>query len=359
MNVRHAWMLLGFSALILTACGGEQAAEQPQAERRTLITVAEVQTRAVEDIEVSVGRIVSKSDPQVSAEVAGRVVSIEVEKGDVVEKGQLLARLDPKDYQLGRDRARAEIRRLEAVFQQQKRLVGRYQELAKESFFSQSALDEAKTQLEATSEQLVAARTQLEQAERNLARTNVVAPVKGKIEQRLVSQGDFVGTGSPLFLLTSDEMLRIELPFPETLSEDLAVGQVVRLSVPSDPKKMVGARITELRPVISALSRSVEVVAEIANPGGWRPGGSVTGEVIMGRREGAPVVPPVALVQRPSGTVVYQVEDGVARERVVITGVRRADFVEVTSGLQGGVTVAVDGAAFLTDGAPVRVREGG
>ena len=104
------------------------------------------------------------------------------------------------------------------------------------------------------------------------------------------------------------------------------------------------------------VKQHVEVIVEVENPGGWRPGASVDGEVVLEVRRSV-VVPPLAVVRRPSGVVVYELVDGVAQERVVRLGVQRADFIEVLEGLEAGATVAVDGASYLTDGAPVRMQE--
>ncbi|HET7687547.1 MAG TPA: efflux RND transporter periplasmic adaptor subunit [Candidatus Macondimonas sp.] len=308
----------------------------------------------VEDTEASLGRLQSNVDPKIAAEVPGRVLSVAVEAGETVTQGQVLARLDEQDYRLAVERAGAEVRRLEALIAQQQRQVERYQQLVKENFFSANALDEIVTQLAGTREQLAAARTQLAQARKNLDRTAVKAPAAGVIAQRLVSPGDYAGAGNPLFQLSTDQTLRVVLPFPESLGNRLEVGQTLRIHAPMAPEERVEVPITEIRPVIGAQNRAIEVLAEIRNPGGWRAGGSVTGEVVLVRRENAVVVPPLALIRRPAGTVVYVITDDQAIERPVTAGVRSADFVEILDGLKGGETIAVEGASYLSDGAKVR-----
>ncbi len=157
-----------------------------------------------------------------------------------------------------------------------------------------------------------------------------------------------------MFQLSTDQTLRVVLPFPESLGNRLEVGQTLRIHAPMAPEERVEVPITEIRPVIGAQNRAIEVLAEIRNPGGWRAGGSVTGEVVLVRRENAVVVPPLALIRRPAGTVVYVITDDQAIERPVTAGVRSADFVEILDGLKGGETIAVEGASYLSDGAKVR-----
>lgn len=351
IRIRNGWSVL--AVLLLAACGKEEAAVPPE-RPAVLITTVNVERQLVEETEVSLGRLQSNVDPKIAAEVPGRVLSIAVEVGDAVAKGQVLARVDEQDYRLAVERAGADVRRLESLNAQQQRQVERYQQLVKENFFSANALDEIVTQLAGTREQLAAARTQLEQARKNLDRTAVKAPAAGVIAQRLVSPGDYVGAGNPLFQLSTDQTLRVVLPFPESLGNRLEVGQTLRLYAPMAPEERVEVPITEIRPVIGAQNQAIEVLAEIRNPGGWRAGGSVTGEVVLGRREDAVVVPPLALIRRPVGTVVYVISGDLANERLVTTGVRTARFVEIIDGLKGGETIAVEGASYLSDGAKVR-----
>lgn len=351
IRIRNRWSLLAM--LFLAACGKEEAVAPPE-RPAVLITTVVVGQQLVEETEASLGRLQSNVDPKIAAEVPGRVLSVAVEAGETVAQGQVLARLDEQDYRLAVERAGADARRLEALSAQQQRQVERYQQLVKENFFSANALDEIVTQLAGTREQLAAARTQMEQARKNLDRTAVKAPAAGVIAQRLVSPGDYVGAGNPLFQLSTDQTLRVVLPFPESLGNRLEVGQTLRLYAPMAPEERVEVPITEIRPVIGAQNRAIEVLAEIRNPGGWRAGGSVTGEVVLVRREGAVVVPPLALIRRPAGTVVYVITGNQANERLVTAGVRTARFVEILDGLKGGETIAVEGASYLSEGAKVR-----
>ena len=110
-----------------------------------------------------------------------------------------------------------------------------------------------------------------------------------------------------------------------------------------------------------SVNRALMVIAEIENPGAWRPEATVSADVIVGTRHGAVVVPFMALVERPAGTVVYVLNDAAAAtvsERVVEPGARQNGMIEILSGLEAGLTVVKDGASYLTDGALVEVRGG-
>jgi hypothetical protein len=104
------------------------------------------------------------------------------------------------------------------------------------------------------------------------------------------------------------------------------------------------------------MTQTVEVIAEVRNPAGWRPAGSVRGEVILEIHRNMPVVPEQAIVLRPAGAVVYSISDNVAHAHTVKTGIQREGVVEILEGVEPGWTVAVDGASLLSDGARVSVR---
>jgi hypothetical protein len=153
--------------------------------------------------------------------------------------------------------------------------------------------------------------------------------------------------------------LEVRLPFPTHVAERLRVGQAVTLSDLLDPKaRPVRGRIVEILPALNVTTATREVIVRVDDPG-WRPAGSVRGEVVLGLRRGARLVPEQAVVLRPAGTVVYVVEGERVRERPVRTGVVREGFIEILDGVTPGETVVVDGAALLSDQAKIAVRESG
>ncbi len=344
-------------AFSLTACGKqEQAAIKPPG---ILITTTQVGRAPVETLETSVGQIESLVEPVVAAEVAGRVLAVKVEVGDQVKKGQTLLELDSEDYRLRQSSAQAEIDRLAALIAQQKRLVARYEALAKSDFFAKNALEEARSQLAALQRQSDSAVAQGGQARRNLQRGRVVAPLDAAVSARMVNVGDYVAVGTPILRLSTDQALRITLPYPEALAEVLHPGLPVRLRSPAAPGTVIEATISEIRPTVGTANRALQVLVDLPNPGGWKPGASVDGEVILDQREQALIVPEGAVVLRPAGPTVYVIEGEKARAVRVKPGVYWNGTVEILSGIDAGARVAVDGAGFLSDGAPVRVQDGG
>ena len=112
-----------------------------------------------------------------------------------------------------------------------------------------------------------------------------------------------------------------------------------------------------MRPTVGSTNRAFDAVVEVKNPGGWKPGASVNGAVMVEEHPEAVVVPEISVVLRPAGKVVYVIDNGKAVQHIVTTGVTQNGQVEILPGLKAGETVAVDGAGFLTDKAAVSVKE--
>ncbi|MDX9741425.1 MAG: efflux RND transporter periplasmic adaptor subunit [Gammaproteobacteria bacterium] len=349
---------LTLAVVMLFGCGAEEedsSAFPAGGMRATPVTAQAVERSTVHEREVTLGTVHAKQAPTIGAEVAARVVAIHADEGQAVSEGQLLAELDAGDFRLAHDRSLAEIARLEALIENQQRQVERNRHMLERQLVAQSVVDNAEAELRALRSQLEGERTALGQAERDIARTRIVAPLAGRLETRLIDVGDWAAVGTPLFRIATNDVLRAQLPFPEYVAELLRPGLPVELSSPAVPDRMVEGVIAEIRPMIGA-ARAIIVIAEFANPGGWRPGASVNGSVTLAKREGALLVPAMSVVQRPGGKVVYVVAGASAEARAVRTGIQQDGLVEIVDGLRGDETVVVDGAGFLTDGAAINVR---
>jgi len=351
------------AVLLVAACGDQKAAPQAEAaadqttsalSRAIKITTAVSSRRDVEIKEIALGRIIDPVATTIGAELPGRVMRVLVDAGEAVRRGQLLILLDDADVRAAAATANAELKRLQAQQQAQRNLVERYRKMIAKQFISPTLLEQAEAQMDVLHQGVAAAQARLHQAENNLKRSRVVAPVDGRIDQRLVAAGDYIGLGKPLLRMASGRHLSVAIPLPETHAARLHKGQLVRLHLPAD-KRVITTTISDLTPMVGR-SNAFEVRVELENPGNWRPGGSVMAEIVIDRHQGAVTVPEECIVLRPAGTVVYQLDQGIARAVPVEIGVQLDGHIEVVSGLHGGELLAATGAAYLSDGAAVDVQ---
>lgn len=341
-------------SLLATGCSKEQA--KPEI-KGTPITASSAQIRNVASVERSVGVITSPELPLVKAEATGRVIELLVDAGSKVNVGQPLARLDDEVQRLALKSAQAALRRAEVQRDNAGTSLQRLVDLRSSGAVSQGALDDARAAADAATAQVNEAKTAVEQARWALRMTAIVAPIAGVVQQRRVAVGDLVRSGDPVIELAAASALRAVLPFPETFLGRIEIGQKVRLVLPEQPDTTVDGQIDQLRPLVGRDNRAIEAIVAFANPGNWKPGSSVVGEVILDERADALTIPIEALVLRPAGELVYVLQGGVVKAAPVSVGVRTGSYVEILSGLDAGQQVAVKGAGFLTDGAAVEVRK--
>lgn len=356
----RALLFVALSLLLVgSGCSSDSVSGASAGPPRTPVTVVQPEIRSVEDIERSVGRLSSPEVPLLRAEAAGRVVDIRVDAGSRVEPGALLIQLDDEVQRLRVAQAEAALARIQAQLAQAERTRARQRELAAQRLVAPSAVEEAEAAVDTLAAQRREAELALEQARWALRQTRIHSPLAAVVQQRRVAVGDLVQVGEPVLELVAAEQLRAVLPFPETLLGRIQRGQPVRLALPEAPADEVAGRVDEIRPLIGAGSRAIEVIVGLTNPGDWKVGGSVIGTLVLETRPAAVVVPGAAVVQRPAGSVVYVLDGDQVRERVVRTGVAREGWVEILAGLDGQERVVLRGAGFLTDGAFVDVRETG
>jgi RND family efflux transporter MFP subunit len=349
-----------FAVLLLplvAGCGASDSGDEVAPTRAVAVRTAAVEQRGVQTRLHSIGRLVSENTPLLSAEVNARVVEVLVDEGVPVEEGQVLVRLDKTTFELSRQEAQAAILTLQVSIANEQRRVNRYRDLKSTNAMSQERLDDAEAKLAADRASMAAAEARLAIVEDRLSKTELVTPVHGIVERRHVSVGDYVQTGNPMITVTDIYHLRARLPFPETVGHMLKPGQKLILESPVAPGVKLEARIDQIRPQVGAASRSLVAIAEVDNPGQWRPEAAVEATVIVDDRPDALAVPYNALVQRPAGDVVYVLEGDSVREQVVEPGERQNGLVEIRKGLEKGQRVVSDGAHYLSDGAMVVVRD--
>ena len=345
-------------ALGLAGCGNKPEAppDKPAGPLPTLVTATTSRSLALDITEDTLGTLEALIDPSIGAEVAGRVTRVLAHSGDKVRRGQQLAELDATDFAIQARVDGAEIARLEALVAQAERFAERQQGLVAKGFISRNGAEDSLAQRDALRAQLATARARESASRSDLGRTRVVAPVDGIIETQIVSPGDYVKVGDPLFRLISNHILRAHLPYPESAAGRIRTGQPVRLSLPHLPGKTIEGTVEDVKPTINDSSRALDVLVRIRNEGGLLSGGTVNASIVTGYKAAAVMVPEQSVVLRPAGKVVYVIAGGKATQRVVEVGAKRDGRVEIVKGLADGETIAEDGAGFLSDGASVNIK---
>jgi len=295
------------------------------------------------DSEVSaVGSLIAAESVVIRPEIAGRVVELHFQEGQVVQKGAKLVSLDPSEYQA----------QLAATAADAKTETQRYQrtkELLEQKFISQEALDVAKGNMDR-------ALAKKQQDEVLLSKTTIVAPFPGMLGLRQVSPGAYVKAGDDVVRLENISSLKLDFRVPEMYLSRLKPGQEVSIVVDAFPKESFKGRVYALEPSVDEKTRTIVARAQIPNAQGkLRPGMFARVNVLLETRPNAIVIPEQAIWPQGREAFVYRVVDGKASLTKIELGVRRPGEVEVIHGLASNDVVVTDGQIKLKDGAPVMV----
>ena len=324
--------------LLLAACGSEQAA--PPSTPSLSVSVAEPAMQTLPRRIAASGSIAAWEEVVLGVELSGqRVASVEVEVGDVVEKGQPLLRLDTRTLAM-------ELRQAEANLKVASANARRGERLRREQLVAASE-----------AEQLIAgeitARAQAENARLRMEFATLRAPHDGVISARNVQPGQVITAGAELLRMIRDQRLEWRAELPEAALVQIEEGMPVRLQAPDG--QPVEGTVRTISPGLDSRSRTGTVFADLPDPGGLRAGMYAAGEIELAERE-VRTVPAAAIVERDGYRYLFVLGEGdVVAQRRVELGARSGDVVEVTEGLQGDERVVVEGAGFLADGDLVRV----
>jgi len=162
----------------------------------------------------------------VSAQVEGKVTNVFVDDNQVVKKGDRLLEIDPPDYEIKRDQARADLLSAETMAQRTSLDLARYEKLARTNEITQQQLDTAKADVESARAQALKQQAAVRKADLDLSRTTLTADEEGRVTKKSVEVGAFVKVGQPLLAIVPTQVW-VTANFKETQLSHMALGQPV------------------------------------------------------------------------------------------------------------------------------------
>jgi RND family efflux transporter MFP subunit len=387
-------------AVLLAGCGekkGEHAAVSRPGDADVVagVTTAVVSVEAVPMVRELAGSVQAASVSQISARIMAQALSVPVSEGDLVEKGQLLVRLDDRELRAKLLQAEAGLRQAEAGLRQAEAgrrqaeaglhqaeahrelatathdryralLEGRavtrqeYEQVAAQERMARGAVAQAEGAIAqaagavAQAESAVAqAASAVEEARTWLAFAEVHAPAAGRVIARRIDAGSMATPGAPLFAIEQEGRLRLELPVDSALSGSVARGTPLAVSV--EAAGFTGTvPVTDVVAAGDPVSRTFLVKADLPVSPGLRSGQYARVTLALGSRA-AVTVPDTALVRRGQLDGVFVLESGDRLAyRIVQAGRETAPGRrEILSGLSVGERIAVGGIERASDGARV------
>ena len=352
------------------------------------VSTATVITRSLARSVEVVGSLAADEEVLVSAQVPGEVATLNIDFGSFVTAGQVIATLDQRDAKLRIEQAEAalkqtmarlgmtgdkfdpnqnaDVRVAKAQLDWSKMDLDRATKLVENGDVARTIYDNAVTQnqlaaarhqaaLDAVNQQLAVIEQQksaINLAKKALGDTVVRSPITGAVKEKLTSRGAYLSQQSlRIATLVKINPLRLRADIPEFAAASVRTGQQMLLEIDSFPGRKFTGRIARIGASLNEQTRALTVEATVANPGNLlRPGMFAKSTLITAPNAQATMVPSKAVVSIAGLTKVYVIENGKAAERIVKTGARDGDLIEISEGLRTGESVALNNLDKLQTG---------
>lgn len=344
------------ASLALAACGGSEGKDDSQAQAAVgqAVSAHTVAITNLPRIITASGSVTPWEEVPVGAETGGLVATaVYVDEGSYVRQGQPLVQLNDELLRAQLGQQQAQLQTAEANLARDEAALARSQELKERGFLSQASLDTALANQRASAANLAAARAALAETQTRVNQATIRAPVSGLISSRAVTRGQIVQAGSELFRMVRDGRLELDAQIPE--AELRLVRPGMGATIASDQGGQTTGTVRIVTPQVDPQSRLG--LARIALTGGsnLRPGMFARAEIDAGSQPSL-TVPSAAVVFRENRPGVYVLmPDSTAHFQPITEAGRSQGVVAVSSGLQAGQRVVVEGAGFLGEGDQVRV----
>lgn len=302
------------------------------------------------------GEAASLQQTVVRSQVAGQVRSIRVRENSAVGGGAVLIEIDPTEYELRLEEARANLRRAEAQY--------------REITLWDDQLPDARLRAQRDSAarsraNMDGAEVAVKRAELDLARTRVVAPFGGRVANIVIVPGQHVNAGDELVTILSMDPIRVQAQVLESEINFLTPGRPARVTFAAFPDRVFEGVIESINPLVDQQSRRARVNVRVSNPDGRiLPGMYARLHLAAQRFPDRILVPRSAVLERDVDRrqMLFVVEDGFAKWRYVTTGMRNDEFVEIVPGdetemVAPGELVLTSGHSTLIHDARIRVVE--
>jgi multidrug efflux system membrane fusion protein len=351
--IRTGAALLG-AVLLITACSKPAPSEEP-------IRAVKVLTVGLDGMASSAefaGEVRPRVESRLGFRVAGKIVKRQAEPGQRVTAGQLLAQLDPQDYKLAADAARAQLNAAVTNRDLAQADYKRFKELKDQNFISSAELERRETTLKAAQAQLDQAQAQLASQGNQSSYTQLVADVSGVITAVEAEAGQVVAAGTPVVRIAQDGPRDVVFSVPEDKLADIQAGGSVEVRLWASDVLLTG-QVREVGASADPVTRTYLIKVSLASKDAPPLGATVTVKPPSARRTGMAVIklPTTAIKQDGQASAVWVLDRSSMTVKSQPVQIATADGNEVviTRGLQPGMLVVSTGVHVLSPGQKVTI----
>ncbi len=370
-------------ALWLAGCSEPPQEAKSSKAPPVAVSVVTVNEQSWPSIYEATGTVRARTSAVIAARMLGYVRDVKVQAGDQVQAGQLLVTLDARDLDVNASKAQAALEEVRGAIPEADHAAAgakvnldlaqttfnRMQELWNKTSISHQEFDESSAKLKAAQSAYEAARARRAQLDTQAARVQqdvrateiarsyaeITAPFAGVVTAKSVDPGTLATPGAPLLTIEREGAYRLEASVEESRLQAIRVGQPVSVKL-DGIDRAIDARVSEIVPAVDAASRSYTVKIDLPAIATLRSGAFGRASFVLGNRP-ALAIPAGAVTERGQLQSVMVAENGVAHVRLITTGQKSKDSLEVLSGLAAGEHVIFPVVPGVSDGAAVEVRQ--
>ncbi len=394
MALKVVSYILPFVLAALAGCNKQTAPVQAKQDSGPLsVRMTDVKAREINRVVETTGTLFPFEEAVISAEIDGKAEEVKFDLGDIVEKGQVLVRINDEEQRLQVQQSEAQlrqsmerlglktetervrdiretpdVRKARADLTEAEQRFKRTQQLVDQNIGAKSELDQASSRYQAAQaaydstvnqtrnliQEVERFRANMEIQRKRLRDTTVKAPFRALVKERQVSLGQFVRTNTPLFVLVKTDPIRLRIEIPERMAPWIKINQIVDVSLEAfEGRKFVG-KIWRISPTVDQSKRTFVAEALIDNKAGeLKPGSYARAHVPTSKNEKIIVVPQRAVYYVLGSNKAFVVKDGIIDARDVKLGDRVGQDVEILEGLAEGERVATTQMVKLDTGTKV------
>jgi RND family efflux transporter MFP subunit len=310
------------------------------------------------------GSLRAVSQVAVKAKIAGEVREVLVREGEPVKAGQVLVRMDTREYQARLDQAKGALQAARGQLDIAVKARDNNQALLAKGFISQTAFDNTASQYGIAVANVDSATGVLDVAQKALADTVIHAPISGLVSSRTIQPGEKVSADNRLLDVVDLQRMEMEAAVPTSEIMRIAQGQEVQVSVEGLAQPLPG-KVVRINPAIQSGSRSILVYVQIENPQlALRVGMFGDAQLTLSKKSGVLTVPPSAIQTEAGNTIVYAIENNKLVQKPVKLGVRgeidepgHGAAIEILEGVEDGTQIVANNLGNLRPGSSVRIAK--
>ena len=326
---------LFFSCFAGVVCAGTETPDQTLSPVR--VQTLEVQERNISSRVEVVGTVQAVEQAVIAAKISGIIVEIPVVLGSLVNKGDLLVKINAEEIS-------ARVLQAQAQLDQARRNLKREEKLLKQ----QASTPET---VKSMRDMVAVARAGYREAASMLSYTTINAPFSGVITRKIANIGDLATPGTPLLHLENPDQLQVVTSIPETIAMRISPGAPLTVRIPAADTTL-DATVAEMSPVVDPRSRTLRVKINLSSSSGLRTG-MFARVRIPGTENTTLMVPEQAIVPFGQLEKIFVVHEGKAQLRLVRTGMHENGQVEILSGIRAGEKIVIENNLLLVNGQPL------